>query len=155
MSNLGQMIGVIEHSFKITNDAKESVTLSVKIDFSTASDQDIKNWLASNRIIAGQRPWRVMSLNELKQLNGKTFAAQSIGQKVKTRAEQVQALVSAGLPKTLAEFAVDNPTKFAEVSQGMVSAVSNTVEHEDEVEDNPDGLDEYMEQDETIEDDNN
>ena len=112
---IGQAIGVVEHSFNITNDAKEKVQLRVKIDFTTASDNDIKGWLTSNRVIAGQRPWRSLSKEELQELDGQTFIAQSIGQKVKSREEKVQALVNAGLPRELAEFSVDNPEEFARV----------------------------------------
>ena len=102
----------MQHSFNITNDNKDKVSLSIKVDFSTASDSDIRGWLTSNRTIQGQRPWRALSETELKAMNGKTFIAQNIGQKVKSRAEQIQALVNAGLPKALAIFAVDNPEQF-------------------------------------------
>jgi hypothetical protein len=111
---LGKAIGKVSHSFNITNSNDEKVSLTVAVDFSTASDSDIKAWLVSNRIIAGQRPWRALSKIELESLNGKTFVAQNIGQKVKSREEQIQQLVAAGLPRKLAEFSVDNPQAFQE-----------------------------------------
>ena len=115
MGQIGQMLGVVTHAFSITNDAGDKQTLSVKIDFRTASDQDIKTWITSNRIIAGQRPWRALSKAELEALNGSTFIAQDIGRKVKSREERIQAYVNAGIPRKLAEVAIDNPVKFAEV----------------------------------------
>ena len=114
---IGQMVGVVDHSFGITNAQGDKTTVSVKIDFSTCSDNDVKNWLVSNRIIAGQRPWRSLSLDELKALNGTTFNANSIGQKVRSRDEQKRDLVNtftnAGVPtaqaELLAEAALNNP----------------------------------------------
>jgi hypothetical protein len=116
---LGKAIGKVSHSFNITNDAGNKVSLTITVDFSTASDQDIKSWLVSNRVIAGQRPWRALSKAELKAINGRTFMAQNIGQKVKSREEQIQTLVAAGLPRKLAEFSVDNPAAFQAAVDGI------------------------------------
>ena len=91
---LGSQIGVVGHSFSITNDQGDKVQLSIKIDFSTSSDQDLKTWLVSNRIIAGQRPWRSLSKDELVKLNGMTFQAETIGQKVKSLKETTTALLN-------------------------------------------------------------
>jgi len=114
---IGQLVGVIDHTFNITNDKDEKVQVAVKIDFRTASNSDIKTWLTSNRIIAGQRPWRALSAAELKALDGMTFIAQNIGQKVRSRAEQVNDLKStfmkSGIEEKKAEqlaiTAIDNP----------------------------------------------
>jgi hypothetical protein len=116
---IGQAIGVVEHTFSITNDNKDKVQLTVKIDFSTASDIDIKSWLVSNRVIAGQRSWRALSKVELEDLQGQTFVAQHIGRKVKSREERIQELVTAGLPRKLAEFSIDNPAAFQNVVEGI------------------------------------
>lgn len=121
--SIGSTIGVVSHTFSITNDKGEKVQLSASIDFSNASDQDIKSWLVSNRIIAGQRPWRGLSKDELVKLNGMTFMAESIGQKVKslketttallnqfngkTRDEIVKSFTDAGLPLEKAELMAD------------------------------------------------
>ena len=114
---IGKAIGIVSHSFSIKNDRDEKVTLNIKVDFRTCSDQDIKGWIVSNRIIAGQRPWRSLSLDELNELNGKTFNANTIGQKVKSRKEQLSDLVTtfvnAGVEQEkafhLATAALDNP----------------------------------------------
>lgn len=120
---IGQMIGILTHSFKVSQyKGGPSTSLRVKVDFTTASDSDIKGWLTSNRIIACQRPLRGLSENELEALNDTTFIAQNIGQKVKSREDKVQELVNAGLPLKLAEFSVDNPTEF----QNVVSNIDVT-----------------------------
>lgn len=114
---IGTNIGIVQHTLSITNDRDEKAQITIKVDFSTATDNDIKSWLVSNRVIAGQRPWRKLSLVELKELNGQTFIAQDIGKKVKSRQEQIDqfktAFVSAGIPLDkaleLAMAAVDNP----------------------------------------------
>ena len=115
---IGQMIGVVPHSFKITNDAGDVVEkIEIKIDFSTCMDSDIKAWVCSNRVIAGQRPWRALSKEELEGLKGETFMANDIGKKVKSREERVAEHMSAGLPRKLAQFAVDNPEAFRNAMQ--------------------------------------
>jgi len=128
---LGVMIGVVKTTCKTTIPGGASITNTIRIDFSTSSDSDIKNWLASNRVIAGQRPWKGLSEEELSELDGKTFVAQSIGTKVKTRAEQIQALVSAGLPEELAKFSIDNPEKFQAAVDGIEAEVSKPEQDEE------------------------
>ena len=127
---LGQSIGTIDHAFSITNDHDEKVTVSVKIDFRTASDQDIKGWLVSNRVIAGQRPWRALGKVELESMKGTVFVAQDIGRKIKSREERIQAHVNAGIPRKLAEVAIDNPEKFQAIMDEVV-----ITEDEDDLED--------------------
>ena len=114
---IGQTLGIIGHTFSITNDAGDKVQLSIKLDCRTATDDDVRGWITSNRIIAGQRPWRSLSKAELTELSGTTFVAQNIGKKVKSRAEQVQSMVNAGFPLKLAEYAVDNPDQFKDVME--------------------------------------
>ena len=87
---IGQSIGVLSHTFSITNDAGDKVQVSIKLDCSTATDDDVRGWITSNRIIAGQRPWRSLSKAELEELRDVTFIAQNIGQKVKSKEQIVQ-----------------------------------------------------------------
>ena len=117
---LGQLIGSQKRACKVSPDGKNgpSATISINVDFSTASDNEIISWLLSDRVIAGQRPWRSLSIDEIKELDGTTFVAQNIGQKVKSRSEQIAAFqaafISAGIDEEqatiLATAAVDNPT---------------------------------------------
>ena len=134
MSNaIGRMIGIIDHAFKVTNDNKAEVQLSVKIDFSSASDQDIKNWLVSNRVIAGQRPWRSLSQTELLDLHGMTFIAQDIGKKVKSRQEKIDLYVTNGFTETMAVAMVDGT--ISPEKQAAIDAILNgTDEDEDDSE---------------------
>ena len=92
---IGTLIGKVVHSFKTTNEHEESATISVTFDFSTCSDTDIKNWLVSNRAIIMQRPLRTLTLAELKAVNGTTVDASACGKKVKSKADQFKAGVSA------------------------------------------------------------
>ena len=94
-NTIGKMIGAVKHTFSVTNDREEKAQLTISIDFKTASDEDIKGWLVSNRIIAGQRPWRKLSKAELTKLDGTTFIAQNIGQKVKSAEEVKQEATTA------------------------------------------------------------
>jgi hypothetical protein len=95
MSTIGKMVGTVKHTFSITNDREEKVQLTISINFDTAKDEDIRSWLASNRIIAGQRPWRKLTKVELQKLDGTTFIAQNIGQKVKSAEEVKQEATTA------------------------------------------------------------
>lgn len=114
---IGQLVGMIGHTFSITNNNNDKVQVAVKVDFRTATDLDIRTWIVSNRVIAGQRPWRSLSKAELLELDGTTFIAQNIGQKVRSRVEQVAELkatfMKAGIAEVKAEglaiTAIDNP----------------------------------------------
>jgi hypothetical protein len=122
---LGQMIGKVNHTLSITNDKGEQTTISVLFDFTTSTNQDIKSWLCGNRTIAFQRPTRSLSVKEIEALNGTTIIAQNAGQKIKSKEEKVSQLVSAGLPRKLAEFAVDNPDKFNSVVDSIVGGTTD------------------------------
>jgi len=114
-NTLGQMIGTLNHALSITNDNKEKVSIMVKIDFTTASDIDIKSWLCGSRAIAFQRPTRMLSKTEIEALNNTTVIAQNAGQKVKSRKEQIASLTAIGLPLNVAEAAIDNPAILANI----------------------------------------
>jgi len=99
------------HSFKITNENKETVQVSVTVDFSQASEEELMSWALSNRIIAGQRVWRKLSVDEIyENVNRQTFDARTIGQSIKSRKDKVEAIAAAlGIDAELAESLVDNP----------------------------------------------
>lgn len=140
---LGQIIGTHKHACKVSQyKGGPSTSISIRIDFSTASDNDIIGWLVSNRVIAGQRPWRDLSVEEVEDLDGQTFTAQAIGQKVKSREEKVQALISAGLPKKLAEFSVDNPEEFNKVV-GSIDTTPTEPEEDTPIRNTADDMEEY------------
>ena len=130
MGAIGKLLGTITHTCKVTNNKGESVQVRVKIDFTSATDDDIKAWVTGSRVIAGQRPWRALSAEELYGLNDQTFIAQNIGQKVKSRAEKLQVYTNAGMSEEQASFALDNPEKF--------KAIMDEVMMVEEVDDNED-----------------
>ncbi len=112
---LGQTIGKVDHVFSITNHAKDKVQIKVTFDFSTASDDEVKAWLISDRTIAFQRPSRSLSADEIKDLNNTVILASDAGKKVKSRAEKIAELVNVGIPEKLATMAVDNPAAFEKI----------------------------------------
>ncbi len=107
---LGETIGIVTHSFDNTNDAGEKVkALRIKIDFTGASDIDIKSWLCSNRVIAFARPLSKLPLEEMEALEGETFQATSIGQKIMSKQERMLA--------QLFNKVKDNPEKLAQLNE--------------------------------------
>lgn len=87
-TTLGQRLGTQKHSLGITNDAGDKTSITISIDYTSASDNDLASWLNSNRVISGQRVWRKMSIEEISELDGTVFIANNIGQKIKTLAER-------------------------------------------------------------------
>lgn len=110
---LGQSIGKVRHTFSNTNDAKDKVQLTINIDYTGCTDNEIRNWLCSNRVIALARPLSKLSMEEMIEIDGTTMVASTIGQKVKSREESITILMTAGLPRELAEMAVDRPEVLA------------------------------------------
>jgi hypothetical protein len=125
---LGQTIGKIKHTFGVTNSRDEKAQITVYFDFSTATDNDIKTWLVSNRVIAMQRPTRSLSLGEINGLNGQTVMAIDCGKKVKSREERISELIAVNVPRALAEMAIDNPEAF----NAAMAAASSNVEDKDQ-----------------------
>ena len=121
VESIGQRIGIVKHSFTVRQDenSKEKVKINYNIDFTTATDDQIRGWLAADRTIAFQRPLRSLSLDEIKGMEGTTIIAQYASRKQPSREEQIQALVAAGLPRKIAEFSIDNPDAFKEAMGGI------------------------------------
>lgn len=117
---IGEMVGVVRHTCSTKNDAGERVQTTIKIDFSSASDDDIKSWLTSNRVIAGQRVWRTLSVDEIKStVDGGTFMAQHIGRKIRSERERIADYVNAGIPENIAKMMVRNPEKANEIFKSV------------------------------------
>ena len=104
---LGQKIGIVKHSLSITNARDEKTSITISLDFSTASDSEIKSWLCGSRAIAFQRPTRSLSLAEINELDGTTIPAQDAGKKVKSRQETIDNYTNAGIPEQLSIAIVD------------------------------------------------
>ena len=96
MSNaIGKMIGSLTHRFSVKNAANDEVEITVNLDFTGASDQDIRSWLVGNRTIAFQRPLRLLSAAEIKKLDGSTIAASDCGKKQTSKREKFVASINA------------------------------------------------------------
>jgi hypothetical protein len=114
-NTIGKLVGKVKKTVKVSQyKGGPSTQITVWIDFSHSTDEEIRNWLASDRAIAGQRPWRTLTIEEIDALDGQTFHASTIGTKVKSREDKIMDLVKAGLSRELAEFSVDNPDVFAQ-----------------------------------------
>lgn len=117
MGNIGSVIGKVKDTFKTTNEAGESVTISVEYDFTRSSDNDIKEWLCGNRRIAMQRPLRKLSAKEIESIDGTIIPAENAGKKVVSKEEYIQGFMNLFIgqgidevtARKLAETAVDNP----------------------------------------------
>jgi len=116
MAAIGQMIGKVEHTFKVTNDHDESTTIRIKLDFANCKDDDLKSWAVSNRVIAMQRPLRALSIAEIKALDGTEVDASTCGRKVKSRHDTIMAGVAALRAAGMAKEADDILAKY-EASQ--------------------------------------
>ena len=86
-NTIGQLIGIVKHVHGITNDAGDKVQITESIDFSTASDIEVKCWLVADRIIARTRVERKLTKSEIMELDGSVVLAQCAGQKIQSPAE--------------------------------------------------------------------
>lgn len=118
---LGQLIGKVEHTCSIKNDAGDKVQLRVSFDFSTSSNDDVKAWLAANRTIALQRPTRAMSAEEIKGLSGTVIMAVDAGKKVKSLTER-----KAEAKATMAALKANFPEEYEAVMEEMGHAKSTS-----------------------------
>lgn len=134
---LGQIIGKVRHTFSITNDAGDKVQLAIWIDYSTATNTDVIGWVVSNRVIAGQRPWRALSKGELEALDNTTIMATEIGRKVKSRAEKIATYMATGLTEDFAIMALDEPVKFAKAQAMVEQIMAEQDELHDDEQDEP------------------
>ena len=86
---LGSQIGVVRHTFSNTNHAGDKVQLTVGIDFTSATDSEVKAWATASRTITFQKPLSKLDLAGMKALDGATFQASTIGLKIKTAEERM------------------------------------------------------------------
>ena len=96
MANIiGKTIGIVDHTFKTKLDNGDVVTLAIKFDFASASDEEITSWLVSNRVIAFQRPIRSLTAIEAKKLTGSKVDASGCGKKIASEDETFKAGIKA------------------------------------------------------------
>ena len=97
------------HTFQTTLDDGDKVQLTITFDFSNVSKDQLIDWALSNRVIAFQRPLRALTKDEALKLNNTTVNALECGRKIESREEKIKRLMAVGLPRKIAELAVDNP----------------------------------------------
>jgi len=116
-NEIGKLLGKVKRNMTITNNAGVSVDISVTFDFTSSDDEACRKWIVGARAIRFQNSGkRSLSASELEALDGKTIKAELAGQKIESRDKQIKALVASGIPQPLAELAVDDPDKLAEMT---------------------------------------
>ena len=113
--SIGALIGKVKHTCSTKNDAGDRVQTTITIDFTNCSDTELRSWLVSNRVIAGQRVWRTYTKEKIeKDVDGSTIDAQIIGRKdAKTPDEIVEHYMSNNPEKAiemLKKLGIDIPT---------------------------------------------
>jgi len=91
------------------------VRVNIDVDFSNASRDQIIEWALSNRVIAGQRVWRDLTADEIKEsVDGQTFDALTIGYKIQSREDKIKSTINPalGIDRELATWIIDNPAEY-------------------------------------------
>ena len=148
---IGQLIGTVVDNFSTTNTAGVSVQIRTRIDYSTVGDAEIISWLNGNRRIPLQRVLRGLSAEEIKGLDGTVFDADSIGKKVKPRAEVVAEYYKAFMlsGQLTEDEAMEWAEKAADNRAGVQKAIEVTKdEHEENMKALQDEIDERSDEDE-------
>jgi len=112
----GEKVMKKAHTFSTKLDSGDKVQLTVTFDFSDVPREQIIEWALSNRVIAFQRSLRALTKDEAVKLDGSTIHVLNCGKKVESREEKIKKLVAAGLPRKIAELAVDNPEALKDIN---------------------------------------
>ena len=103
----------------LTLETGEKTQLSINIDFTGCTEDQLVRWATADRVIALQAPMRKLSMAEVRKLNGSTIHATECGKKLISEKEKVDKYVMLGIPQEVAELAVKNPAIFLELLQGL------------------------------------
>lgn len=76
--SIGEMIGVVSHTYSTKNEAGVSVQITTKYDFRKAPLDAVRGWLASDRTIDHQRKLRKMSAEQIKALDHKVVVCDGL-----------------------------------------------------------------------------
>ena len=109
-------------SCEVKSNSNEKVRVNIAVDFTGVTRDQLMDWALSNRVIAGQRPWRELSNKEIRdKVDSQTFNALTIGRKIQSREDQVKATMNpaAGVTRELAEWIVDNPEEYKKMLEAM------------------------------------
>ena len=103
-----------------------SVSSKFSIDISGMPIKRLVKMGIESMIIRARKPWSSLTPDEHKtMIDGSTIHWTRIGKKVKSREENITDLMAAntGMPKEMAEYAIDNPLKFAEIQKATFEAM--------------------------------
>ena len=116
-NKIGALIGVVKHSFSCTpTDGSKGHNVQCSYDFTNTTDSEIKTWLAGSRAIAQAKVVNRLTVDEIdKQVNGVTFAASSVGNKIKSLEEQKRDAIA-----VLNVLKESNPEQFAAIMGEMI-----------------------------------
>lgn len=116
------MTDIVKTTRRVKASDDSYVNVTVQIDFSSATREQIIEWATSNRVIAGQRVWRELDPSEIKtSVDGQTFDAVNIGRKIRSREDQIKQTMNPalGIDRDMAEWIVDNPDEYRKMLEQM------------------------------------
>jgi len=109
----------ILRSWSTKNEEKEVAKMSAGIDFEGITLGQLCELACQPLIIRRQAIERKLSVEEIESSKGSVIHYSQMGLKIKSREEKIQEIMSAGLPRTLAERAVDDPQGFKALMNSM------------------------------------
>lgn len=118
---IGELIGVVEHTFSTKDNSGNSCQTTIKFDLSLCTDVEIKGWIVANRTIAMQRPLSKLTAKGILDTKGRVVNASDCGKALPDRDKMIDdtkaMFMKAGIDEEqaleLATKAVDNPSTVA------------------------------------------
>jgi len=110
---------IIKRSWSTKNENGETAKMQASIDFEGITLGQLCKLACQPLIIRRQAIERKLSVSEIEASKGSTIHWSQMGLKIKSREEKIQEIMSAGLPRTLAERAVDDPQGFKALMDSM------------------------------------
>ena len=105
----GKLEGVVKANWSTKNEEGDVVKVNGTVDFTGVEVETVVQWAMKTLIIRRQAVERKLSKDEID--TKPNVHASAMGLKVVSREEQIQKLMSFGLPRAAAELAIDNPDK--------------------------------------------
>ena len=125
-NQLGALIGVIESGpFGTTLASGDKITMSIKFDFSTTSDDDIKRMLLADRKIAVQRPIRLLTPSAASQCRNMMVLAHNAGAKIETPETMAKNALA-----TMAKLGFTTVDEYVEYLKSLVDPTDETSDGE-------------------------
>jgi len=109
----------IKRTWSTKNEAGETAKMNASIDFEGITLGQLCELACQPLVIRRQAIERKLSVEEIESSKGSTIHWSQMGLKIKSREERVQDIMAAGLPRKLAEKAVDDPQGFKALMNSM------------------------------------